>query len=92
MTQSSPPQCEEDIAGRTEKLASLKRLSGNVSVDDRRRAQEQHRRLVSEWRKRKRIATDIVDAIMEGYPKRKKDLHEEVGLETDEEAGVTLPK
>ena len=47
---------------------------------------------MAEWRKRKRIATDIVDAVMEGYPKRKKDLYEEVGLETDEEVGVTLPK
>ncbi|XP_043240566.1 homologous-pairing protein 2 homolog [Amphibalanus amphitrite] len=85
-------QCEQDVASRTGKLAALKRLSGNVTADERRRVQERHRRLVTEWRKRKRIATDIVDAIMEGYPKKKKDLLEEIGLETDEEAGVTLPK
>ena len=88
----SARQCEQEIASRTEKLAALKRLSGNVTADERRRVQEQHGRRVVEWRKRKRIATDIIDAIMEGYPKKKKDLLEEIGLETDEEVGVTLPK
>ena len=85
-------QCREEIASRTEKPDALKRLSGSVTSDERRRVQDQHRRLVTEWRKRKRIATDIVDAIMEGYPNKKKDLIEEIGLETDEEVGVTLPK
>ena len=54
-------------------------------------------------------STDIVNAILEGYPKSKKEffvsgvtlfhlltynpfLQEEVGIETDEDYGVTLPK
>ncbi|XP_037093160.1 homologous-pairing protein 2 homolog isoform X1 [Pollicipes pollicipes] len=84
-------ECEDDIREKTEKLSQLKKSSGNVTADDRRRVQDQHRKSLGEWRKRKRITNDIVDAIMEGYPKKKKDLYEEVGLETDQDVGVTLP-
>ncbi|TGZ58201.1 hypothetical protein CRM22_009703 [Opisthorchis felineus] len=49
-------------------------------------------RFTTEWRKRKRIAMDIIDAIAEGYPKSKKQLISDVGIETDEDCGVTFPK
>ena len=38
------------------------------------------------------MATDILDSILESWPKSKKCLYEEIGVETDETAGVTLPK
>lgn len=44
------------------------------------------------WRKRRRMAMDILDAILEGYPKKKKDLFDDIGIETDEDVGVKLPK
>jgi 26S proteasome regulatory subunit (ATPase 3-interacting protein) len=37
----------------------------------------------SELRKRKRICGDMLDQILESYPKGKKALLEEVGVETD---------
>jgi 26S proteasome regulatory subunit (ATPase 3-interacting protein) len=43
---------------------------------------------VKEYKKRKRICSEIIDSILEGYPKTKKHLIEEVGLETDEEAAM----
>lgn len=30
----------------------------------------------------------MIDAILEGYPKKKKDLFEDIGIETDEDAHV----
>uniref|UniRef100_F6YKC3 Homologous-pairing protein 2 homolog n=1 Tax=Macaca mulatta TaxID=9544 RepID=F6YKC3_MACMU len=36
-------------------------------------------------------ATELSDAILEGYPKSKKQFFEEVGIETDEDYNVTLP-
>ena len=33
------------------------------------------------------MCTDMLDAIMEGYPKTKKALIADIGLETDEEVG-----
>ncbi|KAK2157018.1 hypothetical protein LSH36_200g01015 [Paralvinella palmiformis] len=47
---------------------------------------------VKVWRKRKRMTNDILDAILEGYPKKKKDLLEEIGIETDEEYNVKPPE
>ena len=38
------------------------------------------------------MATDILDTILESWPKSKKSLYEEIGVETDEIAGVSLPK
>lgn len=35
--------------------------------------------------------TELCDAILEGYPKSKKQFFEEVGIETDEDHNVTLP-
>lgn len=34
---------------------------------------------------------ELCDAILEGYPKSKKQFFEEVGIETDEDHNVTLP-
>ncbi|MGH0121974.1 UNVERIFIED_CONTAM: hypothetical protein FKN15_000515 [Acipenser sinensis] len=34
---------------------------------------------------------DIMDAVLEGYPKSKKQFSEEVGIETDEDCKVTVP-
>uniref|UniRef100_A0A8B9S6V6 Homologous-pairing protein 2 homolog n=1 Tax=Apteryx owenii TaxID=8824 RepID=A0A8B9S6V6_APTOW len=39
----------------------------------------------------KEKATELFDAILEGYPKSKKQFFEEVGIETDEDHNVTLP-
>ncbi|KAK2111869.1 PSMC3 interacting protein [Saguinus oedipus] len=39
----------------------------------------------------KEQATELSDAILEGYPKSKKQFFEEVGIETDEDCNVTLP-
>lgn len=36
-------------------------------------------------------ATDMMGAILEGYPKSKKEFLEEVGVETDEDHKVTVP-
>lgn len=43
------------------------------------------------WRKRKRIVKDIIDTVLENSEMTKKNMLEAVGIETDEDAGVTLP-
>ncbi|GBP71608.1 Homologous-pairing protein 2 homolog [Eumeta japonica] len=66
------------------KLDSLRTSTNVVSVDTKNNILDEHIQLCKEYRKRKRIATDIIESIMEGYPKPKKCLIEELGLETDE--------
>ncbi|XP_017774535.1 PREDICTED: homologous-pairing protein 2 homolog [Nicrophorus vespilloides] len=57
-----------------------------VSDEERNAVLQEREKIIKEYKKRKRLCMDIVDAIMEGYPKTKKQLMEEVGIETDEEA------
>ena len=47
---------------------------------------------LQEWRKRKRSCMEVVNSILENYPKSKKILLEDIGVETDEDAGVSLPQ
>ena len=44
------------------------------------------------WKSRKRMCSDMTDAILESYPHPKKSLFEDAGVETDEEAGVKIPQ
>ncbi|CAI8032610.1 Homologous-pairing protein 2 homolog [Geodia barretti] len=62
-----------------------------VSPEECKKVTKAHTEAVRHWRKRKRMTTDIVNAILEGYPKSKKQLFEEVGIETDEDYGVSVP-
>ena len=63
-----------------------------LTAADKAKVVKQHETNTGQWRKRKRKATDIIDTILENWPKSKKSLYEEIGVETDEIAGVTLPK
>jgi len=75
-----------------DRIQKLKTGTVLITKGERKKIFENKEKNVSHWRKRKRLTTDIVDSILEGYPKSKKDLLEEVGMETDEEVGVSFPK
>lgn len=82
-------------AERDRLKARLDKLTSNtnfVEPEVKDRILKDNMKFVKEWRKRKRLANDMIDAILEGYPKGKKALLEETGVETDEEVGVTVPK
>ena len=51
-----------------------------------------HETSLGHWRKRKRMATEVLDSVLESWPKSKKCLYEEIGIETDESVGVSIPK
>uniref|UniRef100_A0A1B6LMQ1 Homologous-pairing protein 2 homolog n=1 Tax=Graphocephala atropunctata TaxID=36148 RepID=A0A1B6LMQ1_9HEMI len=82
-----------ELESKTETLqAKLNKLSQNtvlVSHEERDRIKAEHEKLNKEYKKRKRVCLDVINAIMEGYPKSKKLLMEEVGIETDED--VKMP-
>lgn len=80
---------EERIETLRTKLTHLSENAVIVSVDERSKITQEHDKLLKEYRKRKRMCMDVVNAIMEGYPKTKKALLEEVGIETDED--VKMP-
>ncbi|KAJ8979465.1 hypothetical protein NQ317_002815 [Molorchus minor] len=49
-----------------------------------------YERYLDQYRKRKRMCMDILDSILENYPKSKKHLFDEIGIETDEDAGFSV--
>ena len=82
-----------DVDQLQEKLRTLTDGSRPViSKKEKENIEKSHEKAVKEWRKRKRMCADVMDAILEGYPKTKKVFLEEVGIETDEDAGAKIPE
>ena len=82
---------ENTVSGLEERLYKVSSEQNLVSKVEREKIKKKHELAVKEWRKRKRMCTNIIDAILENYPKSKKDFFEDVGIETDEEVGVKIP-
>ncbi|KAG7492325.1 hypothetical protein MATL_G00013240 [Megalops atlanticus] len=74
-----------------ERLEKIKSATNHISPEDKEKVYKEQNLYVKEWRKRKRLASDMMGAILEGYPKSKKQFLEEVGIETDEDCKVTMP-
>ncbi|KAK7109465.1 homologous-pairing protein 2 homolog [Littorina saxatilis] len=94
-TDQARAECEkthQQITTIKAKINKLKEGRVLVSKEDREKVQKRRVLCVKEWRKRKRMSNDIVNAILEGYPKTKKQLLEEIGIETDEEYNVQPPE
>ncbi|XP_005429678.1 homologous-pairing protein 2 homolog [Geospiza fortis] len=81
----------KDCASYTEKLERIKSATNHVTPEEKDKVCREQQLYRREWRRRKRMATELLDAILEGYPKSKKQFFEEVGIETDEDHGVELP-
>lgn len=81
-----------DCEQMEEKVKKVKAGSGGVDPVVSRKVKQKRIVRVIEWKKRKRIACDSLDAILESCPKPKKAFMEEVGIETDEDYGVVMPK
>ncbi|XP_037914158.1 homologous-pairing protein 2 homolog isoform X2 [Hermetia illucens] len=76
----------------TEKLDLRRASQGNISESDHdiKNIQDKYSKMLAEFRKRKRICNNMIDSILEGYPKTKKQLLEDIGVETDEMVNFSL--
>ncbi|XP_027048309.1 homologous-pairing protein 2 homolog [Pocillopora damicornis] len=74
-----------------ERLKNIKSTTKHVTPEEKDKIYKDHKQYVQMWKKRKRLATDILNGILEGYPKPKKQLIEDIGIETDEEYGAVIP-
>ncbi|GFN98959.1 homologous-pairing protein 2 homolog [Plakobranchus ocellatus] len=84
-------QIYPEISKLKEKLSKLKEGRVLISKEEKEQVYKGREKYVKEWRKRKRIASDILGSILEGYPKTKKQLFEDIGIETDEDYNVKPP-
>lgn len=87
---SKKQQLQEEVKALELKVGSLKNNATPISEEEKSQIESSHAKYLKEYKKRKRICTDIINSILEGYPKSKKHLIEDIGLETDEEVGFKL--
>ncbi|CAA0808995.1 Homologous-pairing protein 2 homolog [Striga hermonthica] len=73
-----------------EKLIKLRQGVTLVSPKERQAVEMLYTSMMNQWRKRKRMYKDIWDAITENSPKNLKEFKEELGVEYDEDVGVSL--
>eukprot|EP00794_Sanderia_malayensis_P003394 gene3394-3884_t len=85
-------QLTGECSSMQERIKKIESASNSVTPVEKDKIYKDHKECDQHWRKRKRMAMDIINCILEGYPKSKKQLLEEVGVETDEEVGVSLDK
>ena len=85
-------ELSEEVKALETKLEAL--TKGKVKLvtkEEKKETEEKHEVMIKGRRKRKRMCENILDAILESYPKSKKHLLEEVGIETDQDVGVKIP-
>lgn len=71
-------------------ITKIESESNGVTPEMKDKIYKNNKEFIQSWKKRKRMAMDIINCILEGYPKSKKQLLEETGVETDEESGVSI--
>lgn len=89
---SEVEKLKSEIMSLKARLDMARNAMHDISEQDRKDIKRNHTTFTTLWRKRKRMTTDLMNAVLEGYPKSKKTFIEEVGIETDEEYKVTMPQ
>ncbi|XP_018557742.1 LOW QUALITY PROTEIN: homologous-pairing protein 2 homolog [Lates calcarifer] len=84
-------QLKDECSGYRARLEKIKSATNHVTPEEKEKVCKEQTVYVKEWKKRKRLASDMVNAILEGYPKSKKEFLDEVGVETDEDCKVAVP-
>jgi 26S proteasome regulatory subunit (ATPase 3-interacting protein) len=81
-----------EVAELEERLKKVQGSCKGVDPEDNKNVKTERVKLVGEWKKRKRLANNALEMLMEGYPHPKKRLIEEIGIETDEDNDAVIPE
>ncbi|XP_034395216.1 homologous-pairing protein 2 homolog isoform X2 [Cyclopterus lumpus] len=84
-------ELKAECSGYRARLEKIKSATNHVTPEEKEKVYRDRNVYVKEWKKRKRLASDMMDSILEGYPKSKKQFLDEVGVETDEDSKVVVP-
>ncbi|XP_041824628.1 homologous-pairing protein 2 homolog [Melanotaenia boesemani] len=84
-------ELKAECSGYRARLEKIKSATNHVTPEEKEKVYKERDVYVKEWKKRKRMASDMMNAILEGYPKSKKEFLDEVGVETDEDCKVVFP-
>ncbi|CAL1392777.1 unnamed protein product [Linum trigynum] len=81
---------KKEVKEMEEKLLKMRGGAALVKPEERKAVAEMFNDRLSQWRKRRRMFKDLWDAITENSPKDLKEFKEELGIEYDEDVGVSL--
>ncbi|CAN1839531.1 Homologous-pairing protein 2 homolog [Linum perenne] len=81
---------KKEVREMEEKLLKMRGGVALVRPEERKAVSEMFSERLSQWRKRKRMFKDLWDSITENSPKDLKEFKEELGIEYDEDVGVSL--
>ena len=84
-----------EVSSLESRLSALVSAAGDsrvVSKEEKERVAMKRDAAVNEWRRRKRLCDAVIDAVLESYPKSKRILVDDMGVEIDEDVGVKLPR
>ncbi|CAD5115859.1 DgyrCDS4799 [Dimorphilus gyrociliatus] len=81
---------QKQLQDITKRVDSCKNNPNAVSAKDMEKIKKERNKFLAFWRKRRRIANDILDAMLESGDKKKSELMEELGIETDEDYNVNI--
>ncbi|KAJ0974908.1 hypothetical protein J5N97_016873 [Dioscorea zingiberensis] len=79
-----------EVSLMEEKLEKLRTGIVLVKPEDKKAIEEAYHEKINQWRKRKRIFKELWDTLTENSPKDSKEFKEELGIEFDEDVGVSL--
>ncbi|KAG6412922.1 hypothetical protein SASPL_125617 [Salvia splendens] len=81
---------KSDVKQMEDKLTKLRQGVTLVSPEQRQVVEKMYMETMNQWRRRKRMFKDVWSAITENSPKNPNEFKEELGLEYDEDCGVSL--
>ncbi|KAM9346392.1 homologous-pairing protein 2 homolog [Symphorus nematophorus] len=84
-------ELKAECSGYRARLEKIKSATNHVTPEEKEKVYKERDVYVKEWKKRKRLASDMINAILEGYPKSKREFLDEAGVETDEDCKVVVP-
>lgn len=73
-----------EISVLKDKLQSLESKAVSIDPKEKKNLCEKKEMCLKVYKRRKRLANNVIDAILEGYPKSKKQLLEELGVEEND--------
>ncbi|XP_014520370.1 homologous-pairing protein 2 homolog [Vigna radiata var. radiata] len=79
-----------EVQEMEEKLTKLRGGVTLVKPEERKAVEGMLSEMIGHWRKRKRMFKDLWDTLTENSPKDPKEFKEELGIEYDEDVGVSL--
>ncbi|XP_010458788.1 PREDICTED: homologous-pairing protein 2 homolog [Camelina sativa] len=88
--QEKDTKLRKEVKEMEDKLIKLREGITLVRPEDKKAVEDMYADKINQWRKRKRMFRDIWDTVTENFPRDIKEFKEELGIEYDEDVGLSF--